>query len=107
MLITAITNLSMGTWSSFILILWGGGGEGGTKHQRVWTVCYCPLDLMTLTDTFRGQKASITGTQTTDFLLELSDGVRTVHVGRGGDSRSMQNFIAKQSCTFLLVRVLV
>lgn len=78
------------------------------RRQRVWTSCSCCLlCLTTLMDTFRAQKASITATQSTGFLLHLSDGICTVHVGRGGDSSSIQDFTAKQRCHFLLVRVLV
>jgi len=62
---------------------------------------------MSSTDTLGVHKASITATQTADSLLGISDSVGTVRVGRRGNSSSMQNFTAKQSCNFLLVRVLV
>lgn len=100
-LLTAIARLSIGTRSSFMLILC-------KRRQKVWTACCCcPPCLTTLMDMFRVQKASITATQTTDFLLDLSDGICTVHVGSRGDSSSKLNFMAKQSWNFLLVRVLV
>jgi len=103
--ITAIAKPSTGTRSSFMLNLWGVGAKGG---QRVWTACYhCPPCPMSSTDTLGVHKASITATQTADSLLGISDSVGTVRVGRRGNSSPMQNFTAKQSCNFLLVRVLV
>lgn len=74
------------------------------KNPRVCTACYCPSCLMALMDTFRIQKASITATETTDFLPGLSDGICTAHAGRAGENSSMQNFIVKKSCNYLLVR---
>lgn len=62
---------------------------------------------MVLMDMFRIQKARSTAIQTADFLPGLSDGIYTAHAGRGGGNSSMQNFILKQSCNYLLVRALV
>lgn len=73
------------------------------RMHRIWATCYCCLpSLMILTYVFRVWEESTTATPTPNFLLDISDGICIAHTGTGGDSSSMQHFIAKQSCNFLL-----
>lgn len=53
---------------------------------------------MILTDMFRVKEESTTTTQTTNFLLDISDGICIARTATGGNSSLMQHFIAKQSC---------